>query len=333
MISKAKSQGGLGRGFGDMGGKGLGALFGNTSATPAPAAGENLRDKVQEIEVKSITPNRYQPREEFDEAALAELTESVQRYGVLQPVLLRKLPEEGYELIAGERRLRAAKAAGLTKIPALVREFGDAEVSEIALIENLQREDLSVMEEARAYQRLIQEFGLKQEELSSRLSRSRSHIANTMRLLKLPEKIQGWLMSGVLTAGQARPLLAIEDEEMQIRAADYIQEHELSARQCEELAKRLLESPAALEEDSQEKQGQPEENGLYLKEAAERLQAFLGTQVQIKTGRKKSKVEIEFYSEEDLERILLLMGQQQSAANQEKIEKLRQFSQTGKFTV
>jgi len=325
------AKGGLGKGMGQLGGQGLGALFGNAGVASQPT--ENIKDKVQEIEVEQIRPNRYQPREEFDEAALSELAESVSRYGVLQPILLRKLPDEGYELIAGERRLRAAKAAGLPKIPALVREFGDAEVSEIALIENLQREDLSVVEEARAYQRLIKEFGLKQEELSSRLGRSRSHIANTMRLLNLPEEIQDWLMSGVLTAGQARPLLAIEDREVQVRAADYIQEHELSARQCEELAKRLTENPADLPQQEQEEKPEKPEADIFIQEAAEKLKNLLGTQVQIKTGRKKSKVEIEFYSEEDLERILGLIGQHREASNQERIEKLRQFSQTGKFTV
>ena len=325
------AKGGLGKGMGQLGGQGLGALFGNAGVASQPT--ENIKDKVQEIEVEQIRPNRYQPREEFDEAALSELAESVSRYGVLQPILLRKLPDEGYELIAGERRLRAAKAAGLPKIPALVREFGDAEVSEIALIENLQRENLSVVEEARAYQRLIKEFGLKQEELSSRLGRSRSHIANTMRLLNLPEEIQDWLMSGVLTAGQARPLLAIEDREVQVRAADYIQEHELSARQCEELAKRLTENPADLPQQEQEEKPEKPEADIFIQEAAEKLKNLLGTQVQIKTGRKKSKVEIEFYSEEDLERILGLIGQHREASNQERIEKLRQFSQTGKFTV
>ena len=325
------AKGGLGKGMGQLGGQGLGALFGNAGV--ASQSTENIKDKVQEIEVEKIRPNRYQPREEFDEAALSKLAESVSRYGVLQPVLLRKLPEEGYELIAGERRLRAAKAAGLPKIPALVREFGDAEVSEIALIENLQREDLSVIEEARAYQRLIKEFGLKQEELSSRLGRSRSHIANTMRLLNLPEEIQGWLMSGVLTAGQARPLLAIENQEVQIKAADYIQEHELSARQCEELAKRLNENPEELPPPEQEEKPEKPEADIFIQEAAEKLKNLLGTQVQIKTGRKKSKVEIEFYSEEDLERILGLIGQHRETSNQERIEKLRQFSQTGKFTV
>ena len=325
------AKGGLGKGMGQLGGQGLGALFGNAGVASQPT--ENIKDKVQEIEVEQIRPNRYQPREEFDEAALSELAESVSRYGVLQPILLRKLPDEGYELIAGERRLRAAKAAGLPKIPALVREFGDAEVSEIALIENLQRENLSVVEEARAYQRLIKEFGLKQEELSSRLGRSRSHIANTMRLLNLPEEIQDWLMSGVLTAGQARPLLAIEDWEVQVRAADYIQEHELSARQCEDLAKRLTENPADLPQQEQEEKPEKPEADIFIQEAAEKLKNLLGTQVQIKTGRKKSKVEIEFYSEEDLERILGLIGQHREASNQERIEKLRQFSQTGKFTV
>ena len=321
--SKAKGRGGLGKGMGEIGGKGLGAFFTNSAAAPA-------KDEVQEVEVASITPNRYQPREEFDEAALSELTESVQRYGVLQPVLLRKLPQGGYELIAGERRLRAAKGAGLDKIPALVREYNDSEISEIALIENLQREDLSVMEEARAYQRLLTEFGLTQEELAGRLGRSRSHLANIMRLLKLAPQVQELLGSGVLTVGQARPLLALP-EELQQQAADFIQEHDLNARQCEELARKLAADGAALEKGDGEK-AQAQEN-IYIREAAEKLKSLLGTQVQIKTGKKKGKVEIEFYSEDDLERIMGLIGERRQSVNQARIEKLRQFSQTGKFTV
>ena len=321
--SKAKGRGGLGKGMGEIGGKGLGAFFANSASA-------SERDEVQEIEVASIAPNRYQPREEFDEAALSELTESVQRYGVLQPVLLRKLPQGGYELIAGERRLRAAKGAGLDKIPALVREYNDSEISEIALIENLQREDLSVMEEARAYQRLLTEFGLTQEELAGRLGRSRSHLANIMRLLKLAPQVQELLGSGVLTVGQARPLLALP-ENLQQQAADFIQEHDLNARQCEELARKLAADGAALEKGDGEK-AQAQEN-IYIREAAEKLKSLLGTQVQIKTGKKKGKVEIEFYSEDDLERIMGLIGERRQSVNQARIEKLRQFSQTGKFTV
>lgn len=321
--SKAKGRGGLGKGMGEIGGKGLGAFFANSASAPA-------KDEVQEIEVASIAPNRYQPREEFDEAALSELTESVQRYGVLQPVLLRKLPQGGYELIAGERRLRAAKGAGLDKIPALVREYNDSEISEIALIENLQREDLSVLEEARAYQRLLTEFGLTQEELAGRLGRSRSHLANIMRLLKLVPQVQELLGSGVLTVGQARPLLALP-EELQQQAADFIQEHDLNARQCEELAKKLAADPTALEKGTGEKPKVQED--IYIREAAEKLKALLGTQVQIKTGKKKGKVEIEFYSEDDLDRIMGLIGERRQSVNQARIEKLRQFSQTGKFTV
>lgn len=278
-------------------GRGLDALFGNArpdSQTRSPG------ESVQEIEVDAIRANRYQPRQEFDEAALEELKESIRSYGVLQPVLVRRLPDGGYELIAGERRLRAAKLAGVKEIPALVKEYNDAEISEISLIENIQREDLNAIEEARAYERLMTEFHLTQEVMAGKLGRSRSHIANMLRLLKLAPKVQDYVSNGALSMGQARPLLAIEEESMQCELADMIQEQDLSARQAEALVKRIQagDRPSPPPEDP------GEEQGIYLRDAEERLRQFLGTQVRIRNGRKKSRIEIEFYSEEDLERIL-----------------------------
>ena len=311
-------------------GKGLNALFAGAQ-TGAPTG----KDNVQEIETDKIQPNRYQPREEFDEASLSELTDSVGRYGVLQPILVRCLPGEAgsYELIAGERRLRAAKAAGLTHVPVLVREYNDAEMSAIALIENLQREDLSVIEQAKGCQRLIDEFHLTQEELAKRLGKSRAALTNTLRLLGLAPEVQELVAAGVLTAGQVRPLLPLE-KELQKQAADYIQEHELSARQCEQLAKKLTEDPQALSgEGAAPAKKQQAEQSLYVKEAAGRLRELLGTQVKIQPGKKKSRIEIEFYTEEDLERILSLIGEKRESAEKSKLDALRQFSQTGKFTV
>ena len=316
-------------------GKGLGALLGNVqSVKSVQSAAPSGKENVQEVETDKIAPNRYQPREDFDEAALAELADSVGRYGVLQPVLVRPLPgEDKYELIAGERRLRAAKAAGLERVPVLVREYSDAEISAIALIENLQREDLSIIEQARGCQRLLDEFHLTQEELAGRLGKSRAALTNTLRLLSLSPEVQELLSAGVLTAGQARPLLALE-KPLQQQAADYIQEHELSARQCEQLAKKLADNPKALEQGQSAKAPkQAAEQSVYVKEAAGRLRELLGTQVKIQPGKKKSKIEIEFYTEEDLERILSLIGEKRETSKQSKIDALRKFSQTGKFTV
>lgn len=308
-------------------GKGLGALMGNTHLTPA-------KDKVQEISVATIQANRYQPRQEFEETALADLTQSIQTYGVLQPIIVRRLPQGGYELIAGERRLRAARAAGLQQIPALVREYNDAETSEIALIENIQREDLSAIEEARAYAQLMQSFQLTQDDLAHKVGRSRSHIANFLRLLKLAAPVQQMLAEGSLSMGQAKPLLAIEDAQLQQQAAIYVMDEELSARQCEALVKRLQANPDWLAQQGQEPQGKKQaEQSVFLRDATDRLTQLLGTQVHIRPGKKKSKIEIEYYSEEDLERILAAMHPDADAIKQQKLEALRKVSLSQHFTV
>ena len=339
---------------GGLGGQGLGALFGGNAHVAAGAAVPE-KDRVQELAVADIRANRYQPRKDFDEAALEDLKASVEAYGVLQPVIVRRLPEseggEGhFELIAGERRLRAAKLAGLAKVPAIVREYSDAETSEIALIENLQREDLNPMEEARAYQSLIGSFGLTQDEISKKVGRSRSHIANFLRLQKLDEKVQDYVASGTLSMGQARPLVALEYHELQRKAADYIQEHELTARGCEALVRKLAEDPTLLDAEEGENGGAQTVNAdggtPELRATMDRLTEYFGTQVKIKRGKKKGKIEIDYYGDEDLERILeLLHGgagstaasaplspEEAEAEKQQKIEELRKFSTQG-FTV
>ena len=319
---------------GGLGGQGLGALFsgGKPALVPDdPAA----KDRVAELAVEDIRANRYQPRKDFDEAAMEDLKASVAAYGVLSPVLVRRLPEGGYELIAGERRLRAAKLAGRATIPALVREYNDAETSEIALIENLQREDLNPMEEARAYQSLIGTFGLTQEEISTKVGRSRSHIANFLRLQKLDEKVQDYVASGTLTMGQARPLVALEDHALQRKAADYIQEHELTARGCEHLVKELQEHPTLLDEDAATGEAtstQKEEPHAELRAAMDRLTEYFGTQVKITRGKKKGKIEIAYYDDDDLTRILELLQKDKTdaeAEKQRKIEALRRVSTQG----
>lgn len=312
----SKAHGGLG--------KGLGALLKNREITPA-------KDQVQEIPAAEIQANRYQPRQNFDENALQDLAESIKQYGILQPLIVRRLPEKGYELIAGERRLRAARQAGLEKVPALVREYNDAEISEIALIENIQRENLNIIEEAEAYAFLMKNFELTQDMLAKKVGRSRPHIANSLRLLDLAEGIQDMLIAGDIHMGQARPLLALKDKEQQLEAADYILEKSLSSRQAEELVHKLLEDPAYLQSlaDKEEKKAkQPEEKqaDAFYQEAENRLHEFFGTKVNIRSGKKKSRIEIEFYSEDDLERLLELLSSNRGTAAAE-------HAPSGDFTV
>lgn len=301
------------KGHGGLG-KGLGALLKNREITPA-------KDQVQEIAADEIRANRYQPRQNFDEAALEDLSESIRQYGILQPLIVRRLPEKGYELIAGERRLRAARKAGLEKVPALVREYNDAEISEIALIENIQRENLNIIEEAEAYAFLMQNFQLTQEMLAKKVGRSRPHIANSLRLLELAEPVQDKLVAGELLMGQARPLLALKDEALQVKAAAHILAEHLSSRQSEELVRRLLDDPAYLDaeesrpedESAEAQETQEAQQDAFYQDAVGRLNEYLGTKVRIRPGKKKSRIEIEFYSEDDLERLLeLLEGQKDS---------------------
>lgn len=287
-------------------GRGLDALIKNTSVEDV-----DDNEKVKLLEVNEIVANQFQPRKEFDDEALEELMQSIKQYGVLQPILVRKTLS-GYELIAGERRLRASKRAGLKVIPAIVREYSDSEMTEIALIENLQREDLTAIEEAAAYEKLLTTFGLTQEELAQKVGRSRSHIANFIRMLTLPTIIQNYVSRETISMGQARPLITLDNENLQIEAAEYIIAEDLSARASEELVKKLLINPEYLSEQ-QKNIDDAEENEagntsecreIFVIEAEDRLKLMLGTQVKIKQGKKKSRIEIDFYSQDDLDRII-----------------------------
>ncbi|BBB90585.1 MAG TPA: ParB/RepB/Spo0J family partition protein [Methylomusa anaerophila] len=274
-------------------GRGLDALF---------SAPDDIDDKPTEVSIQEICPNQFQPRRIFDEEALAELAESIRQHGVLQPVVVRKTLT-GYELVAGERRWRASQKAGLKSIPVVVREYTDAEMMEIALIENLQRQDLNPIEEALAFRRLIEDFGLTQEEVAQKIGRSRSMIANIVRLLNLHPDVQEFVSRGTLSMGQARPLLAINDPAMQMELANCIIEEDHSARDAEELVRTLLaRKPGKRERVLDQKQTNRDQ--FFMNEYEDRLKLILGTQVKIKPGKLKSKIEIEFYSNEDLERII-----------------------------
>ena len=288
---------------------------------------------VQRISIDKIRANRYQPRQEFDESALDELKDSIVQHGILQPILLRQLPDDqGYELVAGERRFRAAKLAGLPDVPALVRPLSDAASTEIALIENLQREDLNAIEEASAYQNLLQNFALTQEALAERVGRSRSHIANMMRLLKLDPHVQEYLANGSLTMGQARPLIVLTDAALQREAADIIMARECSARQAEELVKRMQKDADAVGANEKLTQEQGVQ-AIFLREAEDKLKMLLGTQVRIRTQGKKNRIEIDFASEDDLSRIIDSLLEKKNKVLADKRAALRQFSVGERFTV
>jgi ParB family chromosome partitioning protein len=263
---------------------------------------EKDEENVQEIDIKKIVANEKQPRRGFDESKLEELADSMKQHGVLQPVILRKKGNK-YELVAGERRWRAAAKAGIEKIPAIVRELNDSDVMEIALIENLQREDLNPIEEAMAYKSLMDDFGLTQEELSKRVGKSRSQIANTVRLLNLDKEIQDLVYENKLTAGHARALLSIQDSKERLKLANMISKEALSVRQTEQLVKKLVD------ERSKAKKHKPKEINPVIIDVTERLQRTLGTRVKIKGNEKRGKIEIEFYSSEELERILEIIAE------------------------
>lgn len=263
---------------------------------------QSMQNGFVEIPVSSIMPNPNQPRRNFDSAALQELADSIRQYGIIQPVVVQKKAEGTYELVAGERRLRAARECRLETVPAIIKEYEPKMATEIALIENLQREDLNAMEEGEAYAKLIAGFGLTQEEAAKKVGKSRSHIANMMRLLHLPASIQDYIRNGKLTMGQARPLLQLP-EAVQCKAAEKIMAQELSARQAEQLVKAMLQ------EKPPKKEMQAD---TYLESVEDKMKMYLGTAVSIHLGKnkKKGKIEISFTSEEEFERLLALLTEE-----------------------
>ncbi len=254
------------------------------------------------IKISKIEPNRQQPRKEFKEEQIQELAESIRQYGVLQPLLVQK-KDDYYEIIAGERRWRAAKIAGLKEIPVVIREYSPQQAMEISLIENLQRENLNPIEEAMAYQRLIEEFNLKQEEIAERVSKNRTTITNSIRLLNLMPEVQKLLIDGAITSGHARALLAISDQNVQLELALKIVKEHLSVRDTEKAVKALGKP---VKEDKKEKMDEALE--LIFKSLEERMKTAMGTKVNInRKDKNKGKIEIEYYSESELERIVELI--------------------------
>ena len=273
--------------------------------TGAVTKTEVVKKVEQTLNINRIEPNKNQPRKEFNEDALQEFADSIKQFGVIEPLVVVK--RKGYyELIAGERRWRAARLAGLKEVPVVIKDYDDQQIVEIALIENIQREDLNPIEEAHAYERLIQEFNLTQDEVAERVSKSRTTVTNALRLLKLTEKVQQMLIDDMLSTGHVRALITIADPQLQYETAMYIFDKKLSVRETESYVKKLLNKKP--KEKTSEKED-PELSFLY-KAIENRLKESLGTKTTIKAKTKDSgKIEIEYYSQEDLERITQLLAQ------------------------
>ena len=252
--------------------------------------------RAVEIPLTEIHPSPFQPRRRFDDNKLEDLAASIRGHGVLSPVIVRQ-SQDGYELIAGERRVRAAERAGLERIPAVVRDASNAEMLEVALIENLQREDLNPVEEAEVYRRLVEEFGLTQEEVATRVGRDRASVTNTLRLLKLPTRIQEDLIEGTLSAGHGRALLGLEGRVHQLKARESIIRRSLSVRATELLVKRLKAGPV-------ERHQKLTQHGPELASVEEQLRRALATKVRIVRSGRRGRIEVEFYSDEDLDRLI-----------------------------
>ena len=253
------------------------------------------------VKISKVEPNRTQPRKQFDEDALVELSESIKQFGILQPLLVSDKGEY-YEIIEGERRCRAAKLAGLKEVPVIIKEFNDQQVVEISLIENIQREDLNPIEEAMAYKRLINEFKLKQDSIAERVSKSRTAVTNSLRLLKLDERVQQMLIDEMISAGHARAILAISDKDKQASVAMKVFDEKLSVRETEKLVKHIVEPP----KKKAEKQVNTAEDAIY-ESLEEKMKGIVGTRVFIhRKKNNKGKIEIEYYSRDELERIIEL---------------------------
>lgn len=283
-------------------GKGLDSLI-TDKVGATPAAKEELKDQVM-VNINKVEPNKEQPRKNFDEDALLELSESIKQFGVLQPLLVTD--KKGYyEIIAGERRWRAAKKAGLKEVPVIIKQLTDQEIVEISLIENIQRENLNPIEEAVAYKRLLNEFNLKQDEVAERVSKSRTAVTNSMRLLKLSDKVQQMVIDEMISTGHARALLGIEDEELQYTTAQKIFDEKISVRDAEKLIKKIQKQKSTPKE-----QPAPEKKRLdaVYREAEEKMKTILGTKVIInQKDSMKGKIEIEYYSPDELTRIYELI--------------------------
>lgn len=283
-------------------GKGLDSLIPTaiqegTKANSKTTAEKDNKDGATLVKITKVEPNREQPRKNFDEDALLELSESIKQYGLLQPILVQDR-KDYYEIIAGERRWRAAKLAGLKEVPVIIRNLTEQEIVEISLIENIQREDLNPIEEAQAYKRLLTEFNLKQDEVAERVSKSRTAVTNSMRLLKLCDEVQKMIIDEMITTGHARALIGIEDAEEQYSIAQRIFDEKLSVREVEKLVKSLHKPVKAKKEPNKTLEA------IY-QEIEEKLKQNLSTKVAVSSKADGSgKIEIEFYNHEDLDRLI-----------------------------
>ena len=283
-------------------GKGLDSLIPEKSNKPlAKEPAEEKRESesgsgIQMMKINMVEPNRDQPRKKFDEDAILELADSIKQFGVLQPLLVRK-NKDYYEIIAGERRWRAAKLAGIKEVPVIVKEYSEQEIVEIRLIENIQRENLNPIEEAMAFKKLLEEFQLKQDEVADRVSKSRTAVTNSMRLLKLDDKVQQMIIDEMISTGHARALLAIDDKKLQYELANRIFDEKLSVRETEKLVKEI-------KNPKKPKEKKTVENEFVYKDLENRMKEVMGTKVSIASkSNGKGKIEIEYYSEKELERM------------------------------
>jgi len=288
-------------------GKGLSALI------PVSAEQGEEKEPINEIEINKIKPNSFQPRRVFEQDKLDELAQSLHEHGIVQPIVVRRLASGKYELVVGERRLRASQQLGWKKIPAVIKELTDEQMMEIALVENIQRQNLNPVEEAYAYKRLLEEFKLTQEKLAQRVSKSRPFIANMVRLLNLPQEIIDDLSNNRLTVGHARPLLSLDSDVTKLKAAQDIINRSLSVRETEALIKRLLEEAAVKVEEKAAPLNKGKEDRIspVMVDLESKLRSLCGTKVKIKDVGGKGKIEIDYYSQDDLDRIsaLFLRGE------------------------
>lgn len=290
-------------------GKGLDSLIPVSSSAPKSSTESKEADKKEEqgqetmVKITKVEPNREQPRKKFDEDALQELADSIKQYGVISPILVQDR-KTYYEIVAGERRWRAAKLAGLKEVPVIIKNFTEQEIVEISLIENIQRENLNPIEEAQAYKRLLTEFNLKQDEVAERVSKSRTAVTNSMRLLKLCDEVQQMIIDDMISTGHARALISIEDPEQQYMIAQRVFDEKLSVRDVEKLVKNL-NKPEKVKKEI------PEDKSLEViyQDLEEKMKQILGTKVSITSkGNGSGKMEIEFYNHDDLDRIIEMIS-------------------------
>ena len=289
-------------------GKGLGALIRKSVPVPTPdaiVAPEDFK-RVREVPIDQVVPSPLQPRTQFGESPLDDLVESIRQHGIIQPLIVRAVNGK-LELIAGERRWRASGKLGLATVPVIEREASDRDVLEMALIENLQREDLNPMEEAAGFVRLAKEFTLKQDEIAARVGKSRASVANAMRLLDLHRDIQSYVAQGHLTVGHAKAILAIKDQDVQLLAADQVMSRKLTVRATEKLTQSLLNGTLN-EPGEPKKSAEPRELDIHIRALTNRLREHLATHVAIQHAAKKGKIEIEYYGDDDLQRLIELIG-------------------------